>query len=1154
MTVNKPNGFKAPYRSSTFQDQADAIVNASGLLTMDGDVYSDSGNVYIPPFEFIQNGLIVAIDVERSVPEPTHPAPYFLAASAQTTAQTDDIQFSFPRSYTDISDNHAIISYFDGIEWRKPQMLSTDEINKDVNQANIDFERFGPISGLLSRVNGPNYETDPGVLVDRQGLRQRLDETFTTSIVANDSDFNRVDRLVYRRANDNINRVGYRQFVLGGAHAATPTGVHNTEAFADTKVHLKQKVLVASDNTVHILSISGYGVSFDINYTKWDSARTSQLVAPALFAIGVDNSSLEAAIDSSDNIHLFYTDGGGLFWEKFDSSGASVTGPHLLYINGTQPASNVRVAYNASEDSFFIVFQVLVSVGNKKVFMKKILNADSAPPEVFPEQQIDLGTGNIENPSIAVTDDLDVFVAVEESSTGQIRLRKFDYLGVAISSTQVLSSSVERIGVGTLVDLAKKPRVLISDNKEVYVTFLQRVAAGIYGLSIWHEDDVFMQELLSPTENFSDYDAVIDGFLNGIHLVLLDAASTQYVKIEGRNVQFSYEIDSVVGQGVATARDRLGAMLHAWSKPASGTFSAYSLGTNMDYVGAQTAPGGVVVLSNEFLVQQTFVTPKVGDQISIAAGPNAGDYIVNGVSSETVSTVDYWRCSVGSNFPTDELNVTTDFNEPDGNSARFVKTNAELTTLAYRFDVLDSDILLARCSQPGPVVLNFGDATVGPVPSETAKLLVYGDGTIIDWGQTSAGNLTISGAGLHVLDMINNINYDIANGSYPMTTDQALYFEQDLYTTAITPQVSDIALLDWSKDIQVLGVIKQNNFAPHSLLTGIGFEEIEEGESNEIGESLPGLIRSRLGILSDVQYQAYLNAYGIFPDDDYATAISKLDALVHGFNTDNGDYEVFEVTNPLGETNFTATKFVWEGDDDITDINVFVNGKHIFQALDGSTVDRGFHKVDTDEIQIHYTVPQGAEVVIQKPRTGGGNAGFLKTYEEGVLVHPITQKLNLTGAGVSASNGGAGQTNIHIPGGPAASLRLVKNYRNTSGVSIPAGTAVAFDDDGGIVPADANIVTLSDFCGVTIAEITAGNYGDVYKLGDAPGVLATMGATPGKLIYLGETAGSLSLTPPTGLTDSIIILGRAETPNASVPDGTAPDLYLNPQIITGGGV
>ena len=174
MAVKKINGFLAPYRSQTFQQQAGGIVQTSGLMSMDGDISTAGGNVIIPPFTFIQNGLIVVVDGSKTEGEPLESSPpYFLSVTAQTSSDVDDLLFTFPKSPEDISDNSVIIGYWDGIEWRKPQMVSIAEVYRDILRANIDFERIGPFSGLLTYYSSPNFETEGGIIVDRQGLRNR---------------------------------------------------------------------------------------------------------------------------------------------------------------------------------------------------------------------------------------------------------------------------------------------------------------------------------------------------------------------------------------------------------------------------------------------------------------------------------------------------------------------------------------------------------------------------------------------------------------------------------------------------------------------------------------------------------------------------------------------------------------------------------------------------------------------------------------------------------------------------------------------------------------------------------------------------------------------------------------------------------------------
>ena len=144
-------------------------------------------------------------------------------------------------------------------------------------------------------------------------------------------------------------------------------------------------------------------------------------------------------------------------------------------------------------------------------------------------------------------------------------------------------------------------------------------------------------------------------------------------------------------------------------------------------------------------------------------------------------------------------------------------------------------------------------------------------------------------------------------------------------------------------------------------------------------------------------------------------------------------------------------------------------------------------------------------------------------------------------------------TEILLTAAPGEINRFTKPCKNTTGADIPANVPVAWLDDGTIALADANVKALSDICGVTAQIITDGNFGLVGKFGNMPAALVGLGATPGQYIYLGETPGTFSLTPPPGLTDNIVALGRAEPPDG-VATGTAEDLFLTLSYVSEGGV
>jgi len=102
----------------------------------------------------------------------------------------------------------------------------------------------------------------------------------------------------------------------------------------------------------------------------------------------------------------------------------------------------------------------------------------------------------------------------------------------------------------------------------------------------------------------------------------------------------------------------------------------------------------------------------------------------------------------------------------------------------------------------------------------------------------------------------------------------------------------------------------------------------------------------------------------------------------------------------------------------------------------------------------------------------------------------------------------------------------------------------------GMVKTKEGVTNYSDLAGITIAPILAGAFGIVIKLGNVPGALAGLGALPGAPVYLSDTAGGMSLTPPPGLTDALIRLGRAE-PADAVASATANDLWLSTEILAG---
>jgi hypothetical protein len=220
VTVSKINGFRAPYRSQTLQNQAREIVGLNGVMRMDGEVSQDGSTITIPPFVVNQNGLIITEDQARSIAAPLNlDAPYTLIVSAQTSAQVDDLLFQFVKDPNDIGPEEVPLASYDGVEWRNLPLATIYGVYQELFGQNVDFGLVGVYSGLETIVNGPNYENLPGVLVDKIGLKRRIDEIAVFPIIDPDpvADWLRVDRVVFRRPTDAMWRVGVRKLLVGSS-------------------------------------------------------------------------------------------------------------------------------------------------------------------------------------------------------------------------------------------------------------------------------------------------------------------------------------------------------------------------------------------------------------------------------------------------------------------------------------------------------------------------------------------------------------------------------------------------------------------------------------------------------------------------------------------------------------------------------------------------------------------------------------------------------------------------------------------------------------------------------------------------------------------------------------------------------------------------
>lgn len=880
MAVNKINGFRAPYRSETFRNISNAHTGRNGVVSMSGEVTQDLTDITIPPFTFIQEGMLVEKTDTHLTPIPSLEAPFYLVVSAPTSADIDDLIFTFAKSPSDVVSNEVIIAAWDGNEWTRQPFLSFDGVLDDINQGNIDFERVGPFSGLLTTVPS-DYENSPGVLVDKTGLRRSLTEIASFPVVADDPDYNRIDRVVYRRPLDDENRIGVRKLLVGGTFDTAPATTADTQAFDTSLVRNKVKTVIGSDNTAHIFTSSGYGGVYSISYKKISSDRTTVLVAETQIQTGLSDTAFDVVIDSANQFYLTWSAGGNILWRAFSSVGVALTAAVTIDAQSGE-CLNPKIAVDPYDSRTYVVYQSLVAPSQYQIFFTTVDTGGT--PVTSPLNLTNDASNNIV-PSLFVTDDYHVYVAWENATLGRITYRKFDDIGVAIDAAVNVSGAVNRIGYGTLVDGAKDPKIFVTDNKNLVVAFRQDKGGVVYGLSFYEGETstAFMIDLTSPSEDIGEYDLSIDPVYNTYQVVAANASAANYVKIRERGVDFTLTLAAFPAQSVSTVQDKLGSIFTHVSSNTGVTFSSYQAGVAIAYIGAIASLVGTLstisLANDEFLVDASLVTPAIGDQVVLSgsgSGNNGTKSIIDVTLISFNAVDDRYIVKVGTAFAAPEnpvLATVGDFQAPDGNETRFIKNTAESQAVAYSLDELPTDVLLSRIVLPGPIILNY--PSPGALLGAGANTLVpHGSSVSMSWD----GSDFIVSSGLKIHDLVNNYSYVVAAGTYPMIEGEAIYVELDGSNFSVTPQVTLIQNLPWSNPIQVLGMIKDGEFNPVLLSVG-GMGQLDVGESIIFGEDLHDVIRTRLGITSETVYESYTSVIGMNAADSYPTAISQTNIM-----------------------------------------------------------------------------------------------------------------------------------------------------------------------------------------------------------------------------------------------------------------------------------
>jgi len=337
--------------------------------------------------------------------------------------------------------------------------------------------------------------------------------------------------------------------------------------------------------------------------------------------------------------------------------------------------------------------------------------------------------------------------------------------------------------------------------------------------------------------------------------------------------------------------------------------------------------------------------------------------------------------------------------------------------------------------------------------------------------------------------------------------------------------------------------------------------ELEDGETGQLGDGITDQWITATGLVDEFDADPpYSSGFWVTPGASFTTAISELDQIVDSIynmvvGTPYDEFFVLPADLPSGSSVTLPAPFGLGSPQTyqtgIRQLEVFLNGAKINLGDDYAEVANIGAGVG-DQIQTLYDLPKGAKLQF-RIQIGGGQDGTVSTdapdvQYEGTLVEPTAAKINFRDQ-CEVFESVPGTVDVRIRRGRELGRKVVNNTASP----IPIYTAIAWESDGSVILADANVVSASDIVGITAEEIPAsGGVGFVYREGYVPNSLIGLDGgsdpVPGRAIYLSGTPGQMTVTPPTGLLDTVIRLGLAEPPDGQV--GTGTNLWLHPEVVS----
>lgn len=535
MSTRKYVRFGAPYRSKTFNDTHDFMVGANGVLN-GGEVTTSGMTVTIQPVTFIQQGLIVSVDVPLSTSLPLSglEAPYYVAVSVSSSVENlaETITPVFIKRPQEAAENVCLIAEWDGQEWRSLPKLQAEEIIKDEQKRCVAEGIIGIGAGMEATQDGSNIYIAPGNLVAKDGTYVTKEVQVTLPKVGTPAvGQGRVDNIVFRKPNDDEHRIGTVQSVVGPSyHFTNQISVSSPISASLSGAGKVKQLLNKTTGEIAIL----YTVGANLFMGTVNASLTAFTASP--ISIGtVDD--FDACLNPGNSIDIIYVRSNTIFYQRRSMTGTSLYTETSKYASATTALTPKIVSVGNAANSFLHV-ALCRSIGGTAYEIGYIRLNNSNGIETPYTSWVDL-SANLRNPALEKDDDdMIVYLGFDNGDTGRAYFRVYD-AGTPTATTPptIIGTPVELqnevYNMGTLSMApstgAIEVKIKRTANKDVFVFWKHFIGVGQYAIAVWnskYKATLGYKAFIERNESVVTYDVDLDGMNRGYVAAVPTAAPT----------------------------------------------------------------------------------------------------------------------------------------------------------------------------------------------------------------------------------------------------------------------------------------------------------------------------------------------------------------------------------------------------------------------------------------------------------------------------------------------------------------------------------------------------------------------------------------------------------------------------------------------------